>query len=425
MARSPLLSYEYRIIGTALVAVVPLAVAAALLAWTGDFPPVVWWTVVVLIAAMLAVATFALREVIVYPLRTMVNVVTAVREEDYSLRALEATNGAIFGELLLELNVLSATMRQRHLAVLETTALVRAVMAEVDAAIFAFDPASRLELVNRAGERYLGIDEPLGKTAAELGLETLLAGGEAERSLVRVSTFRREGETHRLLVIADISRALRQEEIRAWQRVVRVLGHELNNSLAPIKSIAGSLEEALAAKPVDERLKSDLERGLGVIARRADALARFLSGYSELARLPEPKLRPVDLESVITSLHLDVRMEGGPSVTVEADQTQLEQLLINLVKNAVESGPPVTLSWRADGAFVELSILDEGPGLAPTANLFVPFFTTKPGGSGIGLVLSRQIVEAHGGSLTLRNRGDRTGCEAIVRLPTTTRSPAP
>jgi two-component system nitrogen regulation sensor histidine kinase NtrY len=407
------------------VAVVPLAGAAALLAWTGDFPQVVWWTVLALIAATLVVATFALREVIVYPLRTMVNVISAVREEDYSLRALEATNGAIFGELLLEMNELSATMRRRHLALIETTALVRAVMTEVDAAIFAFDAESRLELVNRAGERYLGIDEPLGKTAAELGLDALLAGGEAERSLVRVSTFRREGETHRLLVVADISRALRQEEIRAWQRVVRVLGHELNNSLAPIKSIAGSLEEALATKPIDARLQSDLERGLGVIARRADALAKFLSGYSELARLPEPTLRPIELSSLIADLHLDIRVEGGPSVTIEADRTQLEQVLINLVKNAVEAGGGAVLSWRLDADLVELSIVDEGPGLAATANLFVPFFTTKPGGSGIGLVLSRQIAEAHGGTLTLRNRGDRTGCEALLRLPTTTRSPAP
>ncbi|HEX6083227.1 MAG TPA: ATP-binding protein [Thermoanaerobaculia bacterium] len=423
-----LLGYERRIIGTALLAVIPLAAAALLLAWTGDFPEIVFWTIVLLAAISLIVVTWAMREVIVYPLRTLVNVVSAMREEDYTTRAREAADGTIFGDLMLELNELSAAMRQRHLAVLEAAALVRAVMAEVDAAIFAFDASSRLELVNRAGERLLG-QSLLGRTASELGLDELLALEEAAtvewrgaRWSVRVSTFRREGETHRLLVIADISRALRQEEIRAWQRVVRVLGHELNNSLAPIKSIAGSLEEAVEASSLEPPLQASLTRGLGVISRRADALARFLSGYSELARLPEPTLRDVDLGAVVRrAVMLDSRVvvEEGPRVRIEADEDQLEQVIINLLKNALDAGGPVTVTWHLDGDAVELAVRDEGPGLPATANLFVPFFTTKPGGSGIGLVLSRQIAEAHGGTLVLRNRDDRAGCEATLRLPRT------
>jgi two-component system nitrogen regulation sensor histidine kinase NtrY len=421
-----LLGYERRIIGTALLAVVPLAAALLLLVWAGDFPQVVTWTIVLLIAIALGIVTWALREVIVYPLRTLVSVVSAMREEDYATRAREAADGTIFGDVMLELNELSASMRRRHLAALETAALVRAVMAEVDAAIFAFDAESRLELVNRSGERLLG-DALLGRTASELGLDELLALEEAAtvewrgaRWSVRVSTFRREGETHRLLVIADISRALRQEEIRAWQRVVRVLGHELNNSLAPIKSIAGSLEEAVAGATLEPPLQTSLTRGLGVISRRADALARFLSGYSELARLPEPTLRDVDLGAVVRrAAMLDQRVviEEGPPVRLEADEDQLEQVIINLLKNAIDAGGPVTVTWRVDGDAAELAVRDEGPGLAPTANLFVPFFTTKPGGSGIGLVLSRQIAEAHGGTLVLRNREDRAGCEAVLRLP--------
>ena len=427
-----LLGYERRIIGTALLAVLPLAAAALLLAWTGDFPEVVFWTIVLLVAIALAIVTWAMREVIVYPLRTLVSVVSAMREEDYATRGREAADGTVFGDVMLELNELSAAMGRRHLAVLEAAALVRAVMAEVDAAIFAFDAESRLELVNRAGERLLG-PSLSGRTAAELGLADLLALEEAAtvdwrggRWSVRVSTFRREGETHRLLVIDDISRALRQEEIRAWQRVVRVLGHELNNSLAPIKSIAGSLEEAVEGSSIDGPLQANLTRGLGVIARRADALARFLSGYSELARLPAPTLRLVDLGTVVRrAVMLDQRVElaEGPPVRLEADEDQLEQVIINLLKNAIDAGAPVTVSWRLDGAAVELSIRDRGPGLAPTANLFVPFFTTKPGGSGIGLVLSRQIVEAHGGTLALRNREDAPGAEAVVRL-WTARAPA-
>ena len=425
-----LLGYERRIIGTALLAVVPLAGCSLLLAWAGDFPQVVTWTVLLLIGISLAVVLWAMREVIVYPLRTLVNVVSAMREEDYSTRGREAADGTIFGDVMYELNELSAAMRRRHLAVLEAAALVRAVMAEVDAAIFAFDAESRLELVNRAGERLLG-PSLLGRTAAELRLDDLLQleeaatversfGGVSGRWNVRVSTFRQEGQTHRLLVIADISRALRQEEIRAWQRVVRVLGHELNNSLAPIKSIAGSLEEAVAAANIEPPLQAGLTRGLGVIARRADALARFLSGYSELARLPEPTLRAVDVGTVVrraAMLDQRVAVEEGPPARLEADEDQLEQVIINLLKNAIDAGGPVTVTWRLDGDAVELFVRDHGPGLASTANLFVPFFTTKPGGSGIGLVLSRQIAEAHGGTLTLRNRDDAPGCEAIVRLP--------
>lgn len=430
-------SYERRIVGTALLAVAPLACAAILLVASGDYPDVVTWTVALLVGATLGVATIALREVVVYPLRTLANVISAIREEDYTIRAREAADPNIFGEIMLELNDLSATMRRRHLAAVEAAALVRAVIAEVDAAIFAFDSESRVELVNRAGERMLGMsaEELLGKTAAEIGLAGVLESGDPSTSLgmtrvsVRVSTFRREGNSHRLLVIADISRALRQEEIRAWQRVVRVLGHELNNSLAPIKSIAGSLEEALAMDKSQTPLHANLTRGLEVISRRADALARFLSGYSELARLPEPKLRAVELEPVVRrAVALDrriaVEVEGGPAVRLEADQDQVEQVIINLLKNAIDAsldtGGGVTVRWTATNGHADIEIADEGPGLASTANLFVPFFTTKPGGSGIGLVLSRQIAEAHGGALTLENRGDRTGCVAVLRIPVAT-----
>ncbi|HEU4522388.1 MAG TPA: PAS domain S-box protein, partial [Thermoanaerobaculia bacterium] len=330
------LSYERRIIGTALLAVVPLAGTAGLLVWTGSYPSVVTWTVAVLIAATLGVATFALHEVIAYPLRTLSNLVSAVREEDYSVRARDSEGGETFAEVLAELNELSAAMRDRRLAALEAAALVRAVIAEVDAAIFTFDSSSRLELVNRAGERLLGTDAErlLGKTADDLGLGDLLTweeaatvertfGGATSRWSVRVSTFRREGEVHRLLAIADISRALRQEEIRAWQRLVRVLGHELNNSLAPIKSIAGSLEEALTTQQFDDRVQADLARGLGIISRRADGLARFLSAYSALARLPEPNLRDVDLATLVRrAVTLDTRIAvdigDGPPIRVRA-----------------------------------------------------------------------------------------------------------
>jgi signal transduction histidine kinase len=243
---------------------------------------------------------------------------------------------------------------------------------------------------------------------------------------VRRSSFRLGGLPHTLLVLTDVSRSLRDEERQAWQRLMRVLGHEINNSLAPIKSIAASLAALVARQWGADDARDDMRRGLEVVASRAESLGRFTAAYARLAHLPPPRLRTMALAPVVRRVasletRLPVTLRGGPDVTVEADPDQLEQGLINLVKNAVDAaidtGGAVAVGWSLVGPVVELRIEDEGPGLAQTANLFVPFFTTKPGGSGIGLVLSRQIAEAHGGSLVLENRSDRTGTVARLRLP--------
>ena len=231
---------------------------------------------------------------------------------------------------------------------------------------------------------------------------------------------------HQLVVLADLSRALREEEREAWQRLIRVIGHELNNSLAPIRSIAGSLETLLGRAPRPADWEDDVKRGLAVIAARSEALNRFMDAYARLARLPRPILRPVDLGALVRRVagletRMSVAIAAGPELTVSADADQLEQLLINLVRNAVdaalETGGGVRVGWGKNGAHCDLWVEDEGPGLSNTSNLFVPFFTTKPGGSGIGLVFSRQIAEAHGGTLTVANRRPGPGCEAHFRLP--------
>jgi len=313
------------------------------------------------------------------------------------------------------------------------------VMVEIDVAVFTFDGARALRLVNRAGERLLTqpAEQLLGRSAAELGLAACLEGpspriedaafaGGSGRYEVRRTTFRQGGRPHQLLVLADVSRPLRDEERQAWQRLIRVIGHEINNSLAPIKSIAGSLESMLARDRIPEDFNDDMRRGLAVIAARSDSLSRFTTAYARLAKLPAPRLdtvRVLDLVHRVAGLEtrLAVRVIDGPGVTVRADPDQLEQLLINIVHNAadaaLETGGGVTIGWKLEGRSLDLWIDDEGAGLTNASNLFVPFFTTKPGGSGIGLVLSRQIAEAHGGSLTLENRTDRSGCRAYLRLP--------
>jgi signal transduction histidine kinase len=229
-----------------------------------------------------------------------------------------------------------------------------------------------------------------------------------------------------MVVLSDLSQALREEERQAWKRLIRVLRHELGNSLAPIKSMASTLAHLLKREPRPHDWDDDMKRGLEVIADRSESLSRFLEAYGRLARLPQPTFQPVDVAVWVRKVaalttRLPVEIVPGPEVTVLADGDQLEQLLINLTQNAVdaalETGGGVRLGWSSNRNGVEVWVEDDGPGLPETGNLFVPFFTTKATGSGIGLVLSRQIAEAHGGTLTLENRRKGRGCEARLRLP--------
>jgi len=388
------------------------------------------------------IGAFAVRERVARPLQTLANLLAALREEDYSIRARGASPEDPLGLAALEVNALTETLRSRRLESVEATALLARVIAEIDAAIFAFDAFGRLRLVNAAGERLLGrpAGELLDQSAADLDLAAYLKG-DAQRVVeaafprqggrweVRRSTFRQEGRPHDLLVINDLSSVLREEERQAWQRIVRVLSHEINNSLAPIKSIAESLGAALGqggsgGSGADH--SEDLRTGLGIIASRSEGLRRFMASYARLARLPRPTRRPIELSGLVHRVadletrHV-VRVRPGPEIRLSADPDQIEQALINLVGNAVDAvaggAGAVEVSWIAEPRAVEIRVEDEGPGLPDAANLFVPFFTTKPSGSGIGLVLSRQIAEGHGGTLSVRNRTDRAGCLAVLRLP--------
>jgi PAS domain S-box-containing protein len=440
--RPPWLTHERRVQLLALAAGFPAVATALVLLWLGDHAPRTQWTLTALLVAVWLGFARAARTTVVRPLQTLSNLVGAFREEDFSFRARGRRGDDALAEVWREVNALADTLRQQRLGALEATALLRKVMEEIDVAVFTFDGDSRLRLVNRAGERMLGrpSERLLGRSAEELGLGPALAAGEpgllemtlpggAGRFDVRGTTFREGGLPHRLLVLANMSRALREEERQAWQRLIRVLGHELNNSLAPIKSIAGSLESLLGREALPADWNEDMRRGLAVIGARAEALSRFTDAYSRLARLPPPQLQPVDVPALVRRVvgmepRLAVAVRPGPDLAVKADPDQLEQLLINLLHNAadaaLETGGGVEVGWaRPDGGarYVEVWVDDEGPGLPSTANLFVPFFTTKPDGSGIGLVLCRQIAEAHGGALTLANRSDRSGCRALLRLP--------
>jgi nitrogen fixation/metabolism regulation signal transduction histidine kinase len=433
------LTHDRRILLLALAAGLPAVVLAMALLLSGGFAPRTQWTLGVLVIGCWLALAFSARRHVVFPLQTLSNLLAALREGDFSVRAHAPGSPDPLGQVMSEANALGTLLREQRFGAVEATALLRKVMAEIDVAVFTFDEKQQLRLVNRAGERLMAQpgERLLGRAAGELHLAECLQG-EAARTMqmtfpggsgrwgVRRSTFREGGRPHHLLVLTDLSRALREEERQAWQRLIRVLGHELNNSLTPIKSMAGSLETLISREPLPADWRDDARRGLGVISSRAEALSRFMKAYTQLARLPQPRLTRLEVAPLIRRVagletRCPVVVLAGPDLSVQADSDQLEQLLINLVRNAadaaLETRGGVSISWQRDGDQLQVEVRDQGPGLPHTANLFVPFFTTKPGGSGIGLVLCRQIAEAHGGFLSLENAADGPGCIARLRLP--------
>lgn len=427
--------FQNRLALIALGCSLPAAIVAGWAAW--HYAPTLELRIVALtlIALAWAAGGWFVRRASIAPLNTIANLIEAIRMGDYTVRGRRASNDDAIGQVTREVNALGASLHEQRLASMEAGAFVTAVLEELDTAVFAFDAAERLRLVNRAGAGLLARSpESLqGLAANELGLAGWLQlpadttlfhtfparGGQFE---VKQRPFREGGLPHRLLILSDLSRALRDEERRAWQRLIRVVGHEVNNSLTPIKSLAETLADMLRSGQAES---PEVLEALGLIGDRADSLARFVATYSQLARLPAPSRRAVDLRALAARLvgtgpFEGVVLEAPDGVVLDLDAGQIEQALINLLKNAVEAGSaPSAVTLRIDRtpALVSVAIADDGAGIANPENLFVPFFTTKPEGSGIGLALSRQIVEAHGGTLTLANRDDAAGAVATVTLP--------
>lgn len=446
------LSHEQAVFLQCLAGALPAVLVAMWFLWLAPAEllptPKVQWTLSLVIVTCWIGFALAVQTRVVRPLQTMANLLSALREGDFSVRARGANRDEPLGDVMSEINTLSRTLQEQRLSALEATALLRTVMEEIEVAIFAFDSDAKLRLANHAGQLLLKkpAERILGRDATELGLADCLTGeparllsitfpGKTGRWGMRRSAFREGGRPHHLVVIADLSQTLREEELRAWQKLVRVLGHELNNSLAPIKSIAGSLGSILRREQRAPDWEDDMRSGLDIIASRADGLSRFMQAYARLARLPAPTRSPCEVKPLIHRVAAlerrhPVTVLDGPDVIFSCDAAQIEQVLINLLKNAVEAvldplipradgeTPGVRVRWERSGHQLAIEIEDDGPGIANSGNLFVPFFTTKPEGSGIGLVLCRQIAENHGGSLTLENRTDgATGGIARLQLP--------
>ncbi len=436
--------YERRIrVFSLLLAGPGLTVAILLISqqnWSRDTK----WSLAVILLVVFLILEAVLHDQVIRPLQTLTNVISSLREEDFSFRARGAVHNDALGELALEVNALADTLSEQKTFAVEATELLKRVLEEIDTPLFTFDPNGKLKLVNSAGTRLLqqSRDDLLGRTAEDIGLTAFFQSETGVTSvsplnpnarwLVRRTSFREKGVPHTLILLSDVSRALREEERSAWQRLIRVLGHELNNSLTPIKSIAGTLLLRVRGMEVESQERADFEKGLGIIEARSASLNRFLQAYRQIAQMPSPKLQPTSIRTLLERTaalenRVPMQLEPGPDVTVSADPDQLEQVLINIVRNAAEAvlqagneasrQAPVSIRWSLNSHFLQIQVIDSGPGLLNPENAFVPFYTTKESGSGIGLALSRHIVEAHGGSIQLLNRQEAVGCVAVISIP--------
>jgi two-component system, NtrC family, nitrogen regulation sensor histidine kinase NtrY len=437
------MKYEHRILALGLLPGLAGSAMSFFLLWYGEYTFRTQVTLTLLIGFVWIGAAFALQGKIAFSLRTLSNLLGALREGDYSLRVRGARLDDAMGELIWEANALAGSLREQRLGAMEAMALLRKILARIDVSLFGFDGDGRLQLVNDSGRRLLGGSEEdlLGRRAEELGLIECL-GGETPRVLdmtfrggsgrweLRRAGYREKGVSHQLVFLSDLTRTLHDEERRAWKRLIRTVRHEVNNSLTPIQSVADSLRALIGRKPLVDDWQGDLKDGLELIAERAEALDRFIGAYSRLMHLPQPSFSRVKVAHLLRRVagletRMTITVSPGPDLHVRADRDQLEQLLINVTSNAAEAslqGRPegdgqVSIGWQANGGAVEIHIDDDGPGLPDGTDVFIPFFTTKDHGSGIGLTLSRQIAEAHGGSLTLENRPSPPGCRATLRLP--------
>jgi nitrogen fixation/metabolism regulation signal transduction histidine kinase len=365
--------------------------------------------------------------------RQIAALLLGLREGDFSLRA--STMRGARGTAFAAVNALADQLRGDRQAGIESDALLGKLLGALNLAIIIRGPRGTITGGNAAAAALLGVadaDHLIGLVPAALGIgdwldasgptrfETALPGGPGPWEVRRVR-FRRGGRPHDLILATDISVVLREEERRVWRGLIRVLSHETGNSLGPIQATAQSL-----AAQLDRAEIGALRAGLTLIERRARSLAGFIGRYAELARLPPPRPEHTELTHLLRRVAAletgtDIRLQLGSPVEIMLDATQMEQALINLLRNAAdaarETGGGVSLALTVRDGEVEITIEDDGPGLPRTENLFVPGFTTKPGGSGIGLVLAREIIEAHGGKLQLANRNKSRGATAKIILP--------
>jgi two-component system, NtrC family, nitrogen regulation sensor histidine kinase NtrY len=363
--------------------------------------------------------------------------ILSLRDRDFSVSVTQVTADE-FGALVASYNGLGERLRverqslyQRELmldTVIQATPLALVLTNDADAILYSNATARRLFGEGRKLEgdrfaRYLQLAPLPLREAIERGGDTLFTleiGGEPEVYHVSQRSFLLNASPHRLLLLKQLTREINSQEVATWKRVIRVIAHELNNSLAPISSLAHS-GQILAHAPPDP---GQLARVFATIEDRARHLAGFIEGYAQFAKLPRPRLAPVSWEVLLERLRVvaEFELRGRlPQRVASFDTAQIEQALINLLKNARESGAApgsIELAVAAIAQGFTIEVRDRGPGFTGAAleNALVPFYSTKATGTGLGLTLCREIVEAHGGRLRIANRPEG-GALVILWLP--------
>lgn len=402
------------------------------------FHPWYWATkllILLLLSTFVLLVTDKLRHKVVATLRDSNSMLEAMSKGEGNMQMGPAEG--VLAEHYQLLNQFAQTMNEQRLISKEQHLLLQKVSLHIDVGIIAVDSEHRIVLMNPAAERLLqvsfdkwqgwplvqlGVNEAINKSGSHL--MKLKCGQDSKQVYVVTEQYLENGKPHYLLFITDVQHLLYEEERQAWQKLFRVLSHEINNSLTPISAISQGLSKQLQnTEPPPE--PQQLAEGLQVINERAQGLNQFMKSYQQLTRLPPPEKQLLVLEDLVANVcglfeqPIDCR---GEAISLYADPAQLQQVLVNLVKNALESGSDkhpvqVVIEWRRQSGKLVLDVLDNGLGIQNPDNLFIPFYSTKPGGSGIGLVLCRQIARNHGGDLQLTNRDSQPGAQSRLLIP--------
>jgi two-component system nitrogen regulation sensor histidine kinase NtrY len=430
-------NFSQKIFTLTLAASIPSYFCCLIFLWLIDYS--VYAKVLLTTLLSLSVFGFAwlIKKQLQFQFQTLSNLVEAIRGGDFTLRGKKRADNDPLAELTGQINLLSASLNEQRVASEEAYRLLDKTIAHINVAIFAFDANNQIKLANPAAGRLFSCDflQLLGQSADELALTQFFTNEQTQllehtfpagsgRWQIRLDSYRDKGIQGKLLFINDLKTVLREEELKAWKNLIKVISHEVNNSLYPISSMSQTLSKLVNREPLADDWKEDVSEGLSVIGERANNLTDFIKRYAKVAKLPEPHKQIFSMSqliahtAIIKSNPQDIIIDENSNQDMElfADQSMIEQVMINLLKNALEAGAPIELSWGENKQSQWLVILDHGAGIKNSANLFVPFYSTKPTGSGIGLVLCQQILDKHQGTLTLEN-SERAGCSVKVTLP--------